>query len=583
MGLRAPGIWSRLAGSTSAAQAVEIAPAPLYSEASGSDATAQQQRPVRGWLRDAVIITAAVLLFFVLSLQNITLPGLYYDEALDVVPAMQVLQGAPLQPVRDAAVTVGGRTLPLMVMDYVGTVNTYLALPIFAVMGVSVTSVRLLPILLAALSLILAYRLALQLFDWRVAAVTVLLAAVDPSYIFFSRMGIHVTSVMTVFALGSLLALLRWRTTGHGRWLGLTGLLLGLGLWAKVLFLWWIIALALGWLVWRLIGRAAGRQEAAPGKIDGSSILAFITGFLLGSAPLWLYNVMTGGTLTSFGRNAVVTEHGVNNLNILSNLAAAADSFAILLDGRYFWFLGEQFANTVNVIGFLAVLVIAVVLVRRQPEWRAGLGLVVTLIVTIVALSAITVSGIWATHLYILLPLPQMLIGVGLVLVADTLAHGRRWLQTAIIVIALCAGMAANYRVYASYETALVRSGGLSRFSDAGYRLADWLEMHPYTTVYAVDWGIQKNVQVLTDGRVNPVEIYGFSGEPPAAFVQRAEKALLDPSAVFILHSKEDTVYEVFALFQEAAKRAGVQLKIIDATRDRSGAPVHVMWVAEQP
>ena len=48
--------------------------------------------------------------------------------------------------------TVGGRTLPLMVMDYVGTVNTYLATAYLRRLGVSVTSVRLLPILLAALA-----------------------------------------------------------------------------------------------------------------------------------------------------------------------------------------------------------------------------------------------------------------------------------------------------------------------------------------------------------------------------------------------------------------------------------------------
>lgn len=199
--------------------------------------------PVSWIVRDLFIVAVAVTLFLALSLKNITLPGLYYDEALDVVPAMQLLQGAPVEPVRGAALTIGGRVLPLMVMDYVGTVNTYLAIPVFAVFGVSVTSVRLLPILLAALSLLLAYRLAVRLFDWRVGALAVLLAAVDPSFVFFSRMGNHVTSVMTVFALGSLLAFLHWRDSGRTRWLALGGLLLGLGLWAKVLFLWWIAAL----------------------------------------------------------------------------------------------------------------------------------------------------------------------------------------------------------------------------------------------------------------------------------------------------------------------------------------------------
>ena len=47
-------------------------------------------------IRDACIVGIAVALFLALSFRNITLPGLYYDEALDVVPAMQLLQGTPL-------------------------------------------------------------------------------------------------------------------------------------------------------------------------------------------------------------------------------------------------------------------------------------------------------------------------------------------------------------------------------------------------------------------------------------------------------------------------------------------------------
>ncbi len=55
------------------------------------------------------------------------------------------------------------------------------------------------------------------------AAIATLLVAVDPSYVFFSRMGIHVTSVMNVFALGSLLSFLHWQDDGAMRWLALGG------------------------------------------------------------------------------------------------------------------------------------------------------------------------------------------------------------------------------------------------------------------------------------------------------------------------------------------------------------------------
>lgn len=523
-------------------------------------------------------LVLALALFLALSLKNIDLPGLYYDEALDVVPAMQLLLGQPVEPVRGVAVHIAGRALPLMIMDYVGTVNTYLALPVFAVLGVQALSVRLLPIMLAALTLVLAYVLALRLFDWRVAAVTALLAAVDPSYVFFSRMGIHVSSVMTVFALSSLLAYLRWQDSGRRRWLAVAGLLLGLGLWAKVLFLWWILALA-AYVVVRRVGIVPAAAHRAGAVVAGRrGLLAVGLGIVAGSAPLWIYNLRSAGTLISFSRNALVTEHGVSNLNIVANLIGAVKSFVVLLDGRYFWFQGGQFANGFNVVLFAAAALACLLLARRRAQWQPGLLLVGVLITVIVALSAFTVSGIWATHLYVLLPLPQMVVGAGLTLAAQAVAGGRRWLHVALIGSVLAVGMAANYQVDATYHAALARSRGLSRFSDAIYDLSDWLDARQYAAVYAVDWGIQKNVQILTKGRVNPIEISGYSGEPPEAFVQRAEQALRAAGAVYVFHSAEDTVYELYPAFKAASERLGVKIKIIEAFRDHSGAPVHVVW-----
>lgn len=557
--------------------------------------------------RDTAVLALAVSLFLALSVQNIALPGLYYDEALDVVPSMQILQGTSLEAVRGSGLTLGGRTFPLMVMDYVGTVNTYLALPLFALGGVNVTTVRLLPILLAALALALAYLAAYRLFDWRVAALTALLAAADPSYVLFSRMGIHVTSVMAVFALGSLLAFLRWHDSGHkARWLLLAGLLLGLGLWAKVLFLWWPVALAGGWLAMAAVTPLPSpplKGEGMPNTLSlrervgmrgirergatPRNAAVLLCGLLLGAAPLILYNVQTGGTLAALGRNALQTEHGVSNLAIGRNLPAAVDSFRVLLDGSYFWFMGGQFANRLAAPAFvLAVLVAAALLLYRRragtaERRRAAFVFVLVVMAVTVFESAFTVSGIWATHLYILLPLPQMVVALALVLLGETLLPRRAAGQAALLALGLTVLLAGQYQTMNSYYSAVQRSGGLSRFSNATYKLAGWLDSQRITAPVAVDWGIQKNVQIVTEGRVNPVEISGFPGEAPQAFVGRAQRALADPAAIFIFHSKEDTVYPLYESFMAVANTMGVKLKITDAFRDESGAPVYVIWRRE--
>jgi len=140
--------------------------------------------------------------------------------------------------------------------------------------------------------------------------------------------------------------------------------------------------------------------------------------------------------------------------------------------------------------------------------------------------------------------------------------------------------MLPDIRADMAYHADLVRSGGYSRFSDAIYSLAAWLDGRGIHQPVSVDWGMRANVQLLTQGRVNPVEIAGYAGEDPQAFRQRARSMLSRPGSVFLFHSKEDTVYERYPLFQEEAEALGVHLQIIEAFRDRSGAPVYVIWQA---
>ena len=54
-----------------------------------------------------VILLLLLGLFWGLSLYQITLPGLHYDEAFEVVPAVQLLQGQAVTAFRDSVLSVG--------------------------------------------------------------------------------------------------------------------------------------------------------------------------------------------------------------------------------------------------------------------------------------------------------------------------------------------------------------------------------------------------------------------------------------------------------------------------------------------
>jgi 4-amino-4-deoxy-L-arabinose transferase-like glycosyltransferase len=118
-----------------------------------------------------------------------------------------------------------------------------LLLPFFALLGSDVFALRLMPIVFAALTLFLTYLLTQQLFNKRVAVITYLLLAVNPSFIFWSRQGVFVTSITAMIAVASLLCWLRWYREQRTRYLYMATYLFGLGLYAKLLFLWVIVAL----------------------------------------------------------------------------------------------------------------------------------------------------------------------------------------------------------------------------------------------------------------------------------------------------------------------------------------------------
>ena len=120
-------------------------------------------------------------LFFILASYNIELPGLYYDEALDVVPTMQLVTGQHVEEHR--SIEILGHRLPIMVSEYVGPVSTYLTLPFFLLFGVSVFSLRLVTIFFAVGTITFTFYFLKLLFNRKVAFWAALLLAVNPAFI----------------------------------------------------------------------------------------------------------------------------------------------------------------------------------------------------------------------------------------------------------------------------------------------------------------------------------------------------------------------------------------------------------------
>ncbi|MFB0535546.1 MAG: ArnT family glycosyltransferase [Anaerolineae bacterium] len=537
----------------------------------------------------AMLFVMGLVVFLALCLYQIESPGLHYDEAREAgVPAMQLVMGQPIETFRGSGIRIMGRVFPLMVTDYIGALNVYLLLPFFALLGSNVLALRLMPIVFAVLTLLLTYLLAQRLFNRRVAVITCLLLAVNPSFIFWNRQGVFVTSITATIAVASLLCWLRWYRERRAHYLYWGAYLFGLGLYAKLLFLWVIVALGATFFVLKMSSLRKGfRLWPMSGRLGCRQLVIALLCFLLGIFPLIIYNVQTKGTFLTVTSNLTSSYYGTSNLAFAQNLATRLEQFKVVLNGGHLWYLGGVFANDLYPCFFVGagLACVPVVLWKARREWRR-VAFPFLMLAFMVLASCFTVSDLWFTHYAILVPFLPMAIAVALdLLVRYTLPSGaghkgnpiRQFIPALVIFLFIAILTVSDLRVDFSYHQALARSGGHAAHSDASYELARYLQGQGVASPLAMDWGIDATVQFLTLGAVNPIEIFGYEWEPDEAFEERLERFLPNPDNLYIFHSPGETIFRRRQAFDRLVVQIGKVSRVEEVILDRSGKSIFVL------
>jgi dolichyl-phosphate-mannose-protein mannosyltransferase len=183
-----------------------------------------------GWLVTAILVLAW-------SKQNLSTPGLYYDEAVSAGLARDFITGNPHQHMSNVQLlNVCGRPFPLFVQSYYGALKSWLLIPPMALCGPTLAVLRLTSLacaLIALLLLVIGVRLWLGL---PAAIVSGALFVTDPACFFLSLLdwGPAIPPLLCRCA-AFYFALSWWRTRKAG-YLLLTGFSLGLGLFHKADF-----------------------------------------------------------------------------------------------------------------------------------------------------------------------------------------------------------------------------------------------------------------------------------------------------------------------------------------------------------
>lgn len=180
--------------------------------------------------RFAFLILLVTGIAIVIGCWDIGHPGLYYDEML----------------FGNAA--VGGKTnefvqwrvhgIPVLLMDYIGALKAWIYYPIFSVFPVNAWSVRLPSLLIGILG-----GLALVLSLWRgfgpaAAVAGAVLILLDPTLITHSRLDWGPNALMFFFRGWMVFCTVEWIRTGKPLWAWLAWIILCLGLFDKLNFIW---------------------------------------------------------------------------------------------------------------------------------------------------------------------------------------------------------------------------------------------------------------------------------------------------------------------------------------------------------
>jgi hypothetical protein len=526
-----------------------------------------------------LLLAAIVAVYVGLSVYQINLPGLHYDEAFEAVPALQLLQGQPVTAFRNSGLVAGDRLLPLMTQDYIGALNTYLALPFIALLGPTPAALRVMSILVGAVTLGLAYSLSYFLTaSYRAGLVTALLLAVDPTFIFWNRQGVFVTAITAALGLAATVSWIRRWQTGKRGWAVIGAFFLGLGLYAKFLFLWLIVALV-GAVILLNLSRLRNILTDIPRVwrlYKGETLLSSLA-FLGGAAPLLAYNLDTGGTWLSITGNAQTSYYGVNNLAVGSNLMERIKQFGTLVSGSHLWYLGDIVSNPLFLVlfGLMVVGVVYMAIRKTSGSTQSKVALFPFVVIGLVILASIgTVSALWITHFSIVMPWPAIALSTGGWFIYHELKPAYRNKTRWVLGVGLGLLLASNFLSVIRYHRALTESGGLSTHSDAIYDLSDWLASQASGQVIAMDWGLAAPVTYLTGGQVTPIEIFGYGWQPNVQLIDRLHTVIHQPDTLYLWRAPDEIIFDRSPEFKTIYRPLQLEENIEAAFYERSGRPI---------
>jgi 4-amino-4-deoxy-L-arabinose transferase-like glycosyltransferase len=520
---------------------------------------------------------AACLLFFLTGCAFVSLLGIENDEAL--------FASGIFKPYAVAYKYPWGRAgLPVMLMSYLGALKSWIFRPIFQEFGTGVWAMRLPMVLAGAATVWLFYLLLRRVAGLRAALFGCALLATDSLYLLTSCFDWGPVALQHLLILSGMLLLLGFYQHRRLPWLAWGCYLLGLAMWDKALAIWMLggISLALILVFPKQIVRVITPRRVA------TSVLAFA----LGALPLIVYNIAK--PLATFRGNASWNT---------TELAAKGRLLATTVDGgALFGWLNMEGWQTHNphlphgtleaasarisalaghprrsLLLYAFVLALLLAPLARGPALRAILFALLAMAIAWAQMAITANAGGSVHHAILLWPLPQMIIAISFA------AASRRLRRAGIpaLAVLLAVLMVSGLLVTNEYRCVILRNGGDQYWTDAIFRLADYMKRVPADNVFCMDWGIMDSLRLLSSGKL-PLRVGTDPINKPSlddADRQYLARTISEPRQLFINLTKD---FEFFPGVNDKlvhyAADAGYRREVMAVIPDSFGRPVYEVY-----
>ena len=464
---------------------------------------------------EIIILCVLVAGYCTVQLHNLLLPGLYCDEALDATRTQEIIRAGIRQM----------QHWPLNI-HYHGALQSYLLLPFFLAIKRPEVALRVGEVCFSLIVIALTYLCARQLFNRIVALFTLLFLLTNPCFVYMSRISVPHGGIMAAFYLGALLCLRAWSRTERDRYLFSASFLLGAGICIRLWFYWFLAGLI---LALPLFQRDAFRLLKRPPMVKRLVIAAFSLALGLGlfigkEIVFWGTDSGTIHYLAhGFDGGGVSNPSGASNFALLHNLAnnlrqIAAAMAGHMLDifptypGALKWLL--QNGMEVAYGSLLILCILCVLCLAKDAVLRNGRLFICVLAGMLFCSLFTTSNGYRQEHLYILFPLPQIMMGLASYLLLQRFLTGKTFRKTALLGL-FCFGLSPVFHLWelSRLEEFVRSTGGTGYHSDASKSLSDWLVQRGHHHPKACDWGVHDVLRLLSKGDIEPQCCYHWSDE----------------------------------------------------------------------